>query len=211
MQKENFFSILSPYVPANSLEYCYQLWSTHQFKLKINKARASKLGDYRFIPSKKQHIITVNHNLNPYNFLVTYIHEVAHLTTFTRFAKKVAPHGQEWKNSFRQLMIPLLTEKIFPADILNALQKHMQNPKASSCSDHQLTTIMRKYDPPKNVQLLGELHFGQQFMFRKRIFEKKSLKRTRVICREINSNQNYLISKFAEVKKLTTHQPELKQ
>ena len=90
-------------------------------------------------------------------------------------------------------------EGIFPPPLLAVLQHHMKNPKASSCSDNRLTLIMRKYDPPSDAKLLADLHFGQQFIFKKRIFEKKGLKRTRVVCREINSNRNYLISKYAEV------------
>lgn len=206
MEKKQFIAILSDYLPSASLEYCFQLWTNYRFKLKITKARASKLGDYRYIPREEKHIITVNHNLNPYNFLVTYIHEVAHLVTFKNYSRNVAPHGAEWKKSFQELLTPVLNDQVFPPELLVTLQKHMQNPKASSCSDSTLTLKMRKYDPPKDVVLLGDLHFGQQFMFRKRVFEKKSAKRTRVLCREVYSNRNYLISKFAEVEKINNEQ-----
>lgn len=202
MQKEAFIASLSWYLPPAALEYCYQLWSQYPFQLKISKARASKLGDYRYLPAGKKHVITINNNLNPYNFLVTYIHEIAHLVTFCRYSRNIAPHGKEWKSTFRNLLLPVLNEQVFPQDLLIILKKHMQNPKASSCSDNLLLQQMRKYDPAKDSVLLGELHFGQQFMFRERIFEKKNLKRTRVMCREIKSNRNYLISKFAEVKKI---------
>ncbi len=202
-KKEEFVAVLLKYLPTAALDYCYQLWSQYSFKLKISKERASKLGDYRYIPSQQKHIITVNHNLNPYNFLVTYIHEVAHLVTFQQYSRNVSPHGQEWKRVFRDLMVPVLNEQVFPTSLLITLKKHMLNPKASSCSDNQLTLMMRKYDPPKNVVLLGDLHFGQRFVFRKRTFEKKNLKRTRVICRELNSDRNYLISKYAEVEKFS--------
>jgi len=203
MLKEQFFATLQNYLPSAAIDYCYHLWQQHAFLLKISKARASKLGDYRYHPRDKKHTITVNHNLNQYNFLLTYIHEVAHLVAFKNHSRNIAPHGREWKQTFQQLMLPVLHKDVFPPQLLAVLRNHMQNPKASSCSDNHLTLIMRQYNPPSDARLLADLHFGQQFIFKERMFEKKSLKRTRVVCREIKSNRNYLISKFAEVRTLS--------
>lgn len=82
--KQNFGSpgILEKYVPPASTDYCHQLLYRYGFRLKITRSRKTKLGDYRFLSVQKKHVITVNHDLNPFQFLITYIHEVAHLVTF---------------------------------------------------------------------------------------------------------------------------------
>jgi SprT protein len=73
------------------------------FKLKITKERSTKLGDYTSPRDGLNHTITINHNLNQYSFFITLVHEIAHLHTFNKHRNTVAPHGQEWKQSFQSI------------------------------------------------------------------------------------------------------------
>jgi len=192
--------IFTKHLPEYSVEYCYQLWAELNFIFNITRKRNSKLGDYRYDPATRQHAISVNNNLNKYSFLITYIHEVAHLTTREKYQSRVLPHGTQWKQEFRKLLLPMLNDKVFPDDVLRVLAKHMKNPKASSTSDKNLYLVLRKYDDHSSETLLGELESGTTFLFNKKIYRKLEKRRTRSLCLDVNSDRKYLISETAPVK-----------
>ncbi|MDN3668800.1 SprT-like domain-containing protein [Echinicola jeungdonensis] len=197
------FEILDKMAPANAAQYCWDLWHEDPFHLVITRKRKSKLGDFRYNTLRKFQTITLNQDLHSYQFLITYIHEVAHYRAFKKFGTSIKPHGPEWKMEFRKLMSPMLSDLVFPKDILLPLKNHMQNPKASSGVDFWLTKELRKYSNEmgaEKVIYLGELKPGSQFLLRGRIFQKIETKRTRVLCTELDSGQNYLIASHAEVK-----------
>jgi SprT protein len=194
MNEEKVYAILRNHVPEQALAYCFGLWKDRPFELKITKTRQSKVGDFTGRKGAKYQRITLNHDLNPYLFLVTYIHEFAHLVVFSGFGNRVDPHGDEWKNTFRHVMSPLLGREIFPPEILYILVRHMANPKASSFADSELTKAFRQFD--KNAgqfACLSDIPEGSIFRFQQRFFSKGKLKRTRIICRDLKSKRNYLI------------------
>lgn len=195
-------TLLTQYIPKLALPYCTELWHHYNFTIRITKKRVSKLGDYRFDPVKDTHHISINTNLNSYNFLITFIHEVAHCVNVVRNGRKIAPHGEEWKSIFRELMLPLLNPDIFPDDILRPLANHMKNPKASSQSDQQLVMALRKYDGDLAEKLLIDLNTGDSFKLNNRIFEKIKLRRSRVLCKDVKTGRNYLISAIAPIEAL---------
>ncbi|MBR9998131.1 MAG: SprT-like domain-containing protein [Cyclobacteriaceae bacterium] len=204
MMKEKFKAILSKYVPENSVGYCVDLWDQHRFSFKVSRERRSKLGDYQFHKARRQHIITINGSLNRYGFLITFIHEAAHMIHFELRGNNHRPHGIFWKKVFRELMNPLLNQDIFPHDLLEQLKIHMKNPKASSYSDPALARLIKKYDPDRSYSefFLEELTAGEKFRFHGRTYEKVESRRTRCLCREVNSGKKYLISEMAMVRKL---------
>ncbi|MBT1704393.1 SprT-like domain-containing protein [Chryseosolibacter indicus] len=194
MNEQKVYQILHQYVPEASLQYCFALWKNNPFTLKITKSRQSKVGDFTAKRNIKTPQITLNNDLNPYLFLVTYIHEVAHLHVFVRHGNRVEPHGDEWKNVFQRLMIPLLDISVFPEEILHVLRLHMVNPKASSFADSDLTKAFRLFDKnASNFACLSDLPEGSIFQFQHRYFQKGKIKRTRIVCKEIKSKRNYLI------------------
>ena len=192
--------IFQQYLPANAVNYCIELWTKYGFHLNIKQKRATKLGDYRYDLRDKSHTISVNADLNPYSFLITYLHEVAHLVTQITFGSKVDPHGIEWKNEFKKIAIPMVEPDIFPNEIILALQRYFKNPKASSCSDPVLMKALHLFDIDKSSVMLGEVLHGKLFEFSGRMFKKESIQRTRVMCLEMNTGRKYLISKAAFVK-----------
>ena len=190
---------LADKVPSEALSYCVRLWADFPFQFKISKSRSSKLGDYRFDPKTENHIVTVNKDLNPYQFLVTYVHEVAHRRVH-RHRSRQKPHGQEWKQAFQNLMLPLLRPDIFPDDVLRVLAKHMKNPKASTAADPKLLNVISNYDLVKSIgPTLGEISVGDQFFFRKRAFRKLQDKRTRSLCLDLRNQRKYLIPMLVEI------------
>lgn len=162
----------------------------------------TKLGDYRFDPQIRKHIITINNDLNPFAFLITYLHEVAHLVTHDEFGRKVKPHGNEWKNNFKQVCQPILKEEIFPGPVLMSLDNYLQNPKASSCSDPILFQVLRQFNQPNGHVLLKQLLPGDLFEFQGNQYKYEEKKRTRMICTRIISGRKYLIPQLAEVKRI---------
>jgi SprT protein len=194
MNPDKVRTILQQHVPEGAITYCFALWEVNPFVLKITKSRQSKVGDFMGKKGAPHQQITLNHDLNPYLFLVTYIHEVAHLYVFLKYKKRIDPHGEEWKNAFKLLMEPMLHKSVFPDEILHVLVKHMTSPKASSFADAGLTKAFRLFD--KNASqfaCLSDLPEGSIFQFQDRFFKKGKLKRTRIVCHEIKSKRNYLI------------------
>jgi SprT protein len=194
MNEEKVFTTLKTHVPGTALQYCFALWRSSPFELKITRTRNSKVGDFTSRRDIKHPRITLNHDLNSYLFLTTYIHEVAHLYVHLKHGNRVDPHGDEWKNAFKRLMEPVMSLQVYPPEIFYILQDHMANPKASSFADADLTRAFRLFD--KNAtqfSCLADIPEGSIFQFQKRYFQKGKIKRTRIVCKEIKSNRNYLI------------------
>ncbi len=168
---------------------------------KISRSRSSKLGDYRAPFRGSPHRISVNHDLNPYSFLITTIHEFAHLQTWNKHQHRVRPHGSEWKNHFKQLMDPFLKLSIFPADIKQAILNYMENPAASSCTDLHLFRTLKAYDTAKSSALTVEsLEDGHYFALKNgRSFQRIGKIRKRYKCMELSTRRIYLFNPIAEV------------
>lgn len=197
--KPNPLQIFKTYFPPNAVEYCVYLWKTYNFSFKISKKRQSKLGDYRYTFSSQSHAITVNANLNAYAFLVTYIHEVAHLTTQLKHGSKPEPHGIEWKHEFNILAKPILNEQVFPTNVLRVFSAYLTNPKASSCADINLVKALQMHDEPDNTMLLANLSVGEMFILQDKKFRKDKVNRSRSICTDVINNKRYFVSNAAKV------------
>jgi hypothetical protein len=199
----NDLAIFQKYFPETTTEYCYKLWKEYQFKFKITRPRQSKLGDYCY-RRDRGHQITVNTNLNPYSFLVTYIHEVAHLQTFKQYGNKPEPHGKEWKRYFRETFQPLLNPATLPVQILNPLVDYLKNPAATTQGAKPLMIALRQFDPDidDDSTVLTSLQSGENFELNGRIFTKGELRRTRFLCTDRKSGKRYVISSTALVKKV---------
>jgi len=203
-QEQKFLEAFKKHVPETAALYCLELWKTKPFHLHITRERQSKLGDFRYRRDRSIQKITINHNLNPYQFLITYIHEVAHYRAFEKYGLNIKAHGPEWKAIFRELMSPMLNDAVFPKDVLLPLKRHMVNPKASSGADLFLSKSIRQHDlqDKSDKHLLADLFPGETFELQGRQFKKDQTRRTRVLCEELGTGRKYLIAAHAEVKKL---------
>src|SRR5690606_6767317 len=99
--KVQIFEVLRKHVPPDAVQYCWDLWQEDPFHFLLARSRSSKLGDFRYRMDREFQQITINHDLNRYQFLITYIHEVAHYRAFKTYGLKIRPHGLEWKRTFR--------------------------------------------------------------------------------------------------------------
>lgn len=191
---------MESYIPAESFQVVL-LWIKHfDFLLKIKRSRLTKLGDYRHPYRGKPHEITVNENLNQYSFLITLVHEIAHLKAWNKYRGKILPHGQEWKEEFKTLLVPLIKLNVFPAEIYDCLEKYSLNPKASSCTDTALMKVLKKYDAYSEYVHLEDLPEKSIFRLKNgRSFIKGERMRKRFKCTDLKSKQFFLISPVAEV------------
>lgn len=198
--------ILTEYMPEKAALLIAEWIDKYKCEFKITKSRESKFGDYRAPYQGAGHRISVNHNLNRYAFLITTVHEFAHLLTYNQWKSRVKPHGTEWKNNFKRMMIPFFEMTIFPLDIEKALAKYLKNPAASSCTDQGLFSVLKKYDVKQDSEYvnISEITENQIFEIKTgRKFKKLTRNRTRYKCLEISTGKIYLFSPAAEVKAIS--------
>ena len=194
---------LTKYLPKEFVNYTWNLLKESTVHFRIVAPRKTKLGDFRApIAKKTKPQITINGNLNPYAFLITTLHEIAHLNTYNRYKRSVKPHGPEWKYEFQQLLKPLISEDAFPANLKMCLINSVKKTKASSCSDIDLSRELRKFDPSKTTIPLETILSGENFKLNNKSFKKGKLRRTRYLCTELQSGRAYLIHSLAEVNSL---------
>ncbi len=202
-QQVPFFQLQS-YLPEGSFEDVHYYLQHYKVHLTVTRQRQSILGDYRHAHADKAHRISINGNLNKYSFLITLLHELAHLFTYERYGHRVMAHGQQWKDEFSKILVQFLSKKIFPADIETSLLSSIKNPAASSCGDEKLLRVLRNYDSKKEGQFLVEqLNEGDHFKIKgERIFIKGPKIRTRYKCMEPSTKKWYLFSAVYEVIRL---------
>lgn len=200
--RDKISKALLKYVPEESVPYLIDLLFSQRVHFKVTKPRTTKHGDYRPEFKGKPHKITVNSNLNQYAFLLTTIHEFAHLTTHIKYGHFVKAHGKEWKSEFKRLLEPILDCGILPDDVEIALRNSLHNLKASTCTDNDLYRALMKYDDSNdNSVLLEQLNDQEYFRLGKRIFKRGRLQRTRFMCEEIETRRKYLVSRIALVER----------
>lgn len=205
MKKERPFSELIPYLPPNTFDQIAPYFQDHTIHLTLTRDRKSVLGDYRRphgnIP---YHRISINASLNAYSFLITLLHELAHMFVFLKHRDRVMPHGAEWKMQFRDMLVPYIGKNFFPPDIEKALVAYLANPKASTCTDTNLYKALYRYSQNKDGwTLLEDLPLGTSFIIDTgKVYTLMEKRRTRYRCQEQDSGRMYLFPLIYEVKPL---------
>lgn len=184
-------------MPGKAIPFVEFLLQQHRFTLKIVNQRQTKHGDFRQLPSGKFQI-TVNNNLNPYQFLLTLVHEIAHHVTHQKFGR-VQAHGKEWKTVFQHLMLPFIHPEIYPKEILPHLAHYLKNPKASTDSDVNLSLALRGNNAAVGKNFIFEIPYGSFFVFKNIIYQRGNRRRTRYECLNMSTKKMYLFNQNVEV------------
>ncbi len=201
-KQETAISFLEQFLPEGTFEQVAPFFKSHTIYLTLTHERKSVLGDYRN-PTKADpfHRISINATLNRYSFLITLLHELAHLFTYVHFGHKVNPHGKEWKTQFRHILIPFLGKKFFPGDVEKALLAYLHDPAASTCTDPRLYKALYRYDERKpGHKLVDELEVNAKFETDDgQKYQKIEKLRTRTKCKNLTNGKMYLFPGIAEV------------
>jgi SprT protein len=199
-KKEAPISALQEFLPPNTYDPVLAYLHQYHVHLTIARERKSILGDYRHRAQGKNHRISVNGNLNQYAFLITLLHELAHLLAFENFGNRIAPHGTEWKRVFGKLLAQFIEHDVFPDDIKNSLLHSLHNPAASSCADEELLRVLKRYDRKETALVFVEtIPEGSLFKTHDgKIFRKGEKIRKRYKCEEVKTRKVYLFSPIYE-------------
>ena len=189
---------LAHYIPVSTVDYVLEVLKRYPVVFKVVKPRKTKLGDFRALNKTGRCQITINNNLEPLNFLITTIHEIAHLYNWMQYKGKIDPHGKEWKRQYVELFLPLLTTEYLSLEEVKLLKEHLSNPKASSCSDINLINYFRK----EGVKRVEEISLGKSFILNGRTFTIEKKLRKRYLCLEEKSQRKYYVNGMAEVEEI---------
>lgn len=197
------FKMLEQFLPEGTFRRIAPFFKEYTIHLTITHDRASVQGDYRH-PTREHpaHRISINGTLNPYSFLITLLHELAHLLAYVQYRNRIQPHGQEWKAVYADLLSRYLGRDIFPENVETALHKSLTNVKAATCTDPELYRALKKHDPRHGkLFFVEDVPLHEHFQTKDgRVFQKMEKLRTRFRCREIGTGQHYLFPAVAEVK-----------
>ncbi|MDR9441735.1 MAG: hypothetical protein RI842_03380 [Schleiferiaceae bacterium] len=206
MSQDHSLESLKKYLPDHCWEPLVGMWGQQPFSIKIVRSRKTKLGDYR--PPRKPGatpVLSINGDLNPYAFLITLVHEWAHLEIYRQYRwGQVKPHGPEWQRRFQDLMQPFLTQKVLPPEVEKPLRESLQKGHASTASSPALLRALRRYDPQREdsqptLPVLEELPEGTSFLLNQQVYLKGPKRRTRYLCQRQSNGRSYAVHGQAEV------------
>ena len=198
------FDSFGRYLPQGTLDKVKPWFQQYTIKLIITRERKTILGNYRQpVKTAPYHRVTVNGNLNPYSFLITLLHELAHLEAFVRYQNRIAPHGKEWQDIFRNILAAYMGQGIFPEALEQAIATSLKGLKASSCADVNLYKALSAYDEPAADGLVWveQLPANAHFITKEgKVFQLLQKRRTRYLCREVQTRKDYLFAGVVQVK-----------
>jgi SprT protein len=193
--------VLSKYLPEKAIDLVFQTIVSGNIQLRISRVRKSKLGDFRPAANGGPHRVSVNRDLNPFHFLIVFVHELAHVVVHERYGRGVQAHGQQWKMAFREQMKPYFELGVFPKDIELSLSQYLKNAKAINGTDLQLAKVLARYDTRVvSGTDLEILPAGSLFKIPSgRVFRKLDKQRKRYKCQCVASGRLYLFNPIAKV------------
>jgi hypothetical protein len=195
-------AILLKYFPEAAVEQVLRELTEKKSLLHFSKSRRTKLGDYRTPLPGKPHRISLNHDLNPYEMLITFVHELAHLYTYEKYGRNHQPHGNEWKKCFGQLMHSYLDLHLFPEDVKKELIQYLYGSKAANGSDLSLRRVLKNYDTKASSQHVVLETLAENTCFKTadgRVFQKLEQRTKRFKCLCLNNKRYFLFSPLAVV------------
>lgn len=191
---------LEKYLPDHTLPYLKQWFGDFTIHIKITRGRNSKLGDYRKMPDQS-HQITINSTLQPPLFFFVLTHELAHLLAFENFGGRISPHGAEWKNTFKKMLLESIT--VYPEDLQGIILKFSKSPKANFMASPDLVRYFSIEDYEDESSYLEDLSLGEKFIYRKHTYSIEEKRKKNYLCLNLDTAKKYIFKPLARVKKLS--------
>jgi len=184
---------LGNYIPQKALTEVWRLLEEYDIGVKAVLPRRTLQGSYRIPREGERHSITVNSDLNPYVFLITLLHEIAHTHTWVKHKSK--GHKQEWKGNFERLLIRFIELGVFPKKIKTALEQHLEKIAYSDITDIYLTEILRQYNTkaPSDEQemMLKDVPKNAIFSYNGKNYRRGERLRKYISCRSLEDYRMY--------------------
>ena len=192
-------AILTQYLPENTLPHLKKWFGGHSIHIHITKGRESKLGDYRKRPDGS-HMITVNSTLEPQLFFFVLTHELAHLIAFERYGFRISPHGTEWKNTFREMLLESLS--IYENDLKPIIFKFSKSPKANFMASPDLVRYFHISNSEDETDFLENFIIGENFKYKNQPYLINEKSKKNYICTNLNTGKKYIFKPLSRVEKL---------
>lgn len=196
---------LGRYLPHEAVDSVFNFMEHHRVQLHITKQRKSKLGDYRWPqPRHPYHEISINGDLNRYLFLWVLLHEMAHLNCHIRYNNQAKPHGHEWQEEYRQLILAYVN--CFPTETTDIIKQYCRSIPLHHPLLTQIESSLRRYNPGYSQEeerlTLDDLMPGMEFCIAGQSqmrFVANEKRRTRWKCKNLIDGKEYLVRGSAEV------------
>lgn len=189
---------LEKYLPQNTLQYLKIWFSDYYIHIKITRNRNSKLGDYRKLPDNS-HEITINSTLAPQLFFFVLTHELAHLIAFEKYGRRISPHGNEWKDTFRKMLLESL--QVYNEDLKPIIVKFSKSPKANFMASPDLVKYFHIETQDDSLQFIEELQKGYFFIYRNEKYLLEGLIKKNYLCKNLATGRKYSFKPLARIEK----------
>lgn len=191
---------LEKYLPHNTLQYLKVWFSDYYIHIKITRNRNSKLGDYRKLPDNS-HEITINSTLAPELFFFVLTHELAHLIAFEKYGRRISPHGSEWKETFRQMLLQSI--EVYEENLRPIIIKFSRSPKANFMASPDLVKYFHIEKQDDALVFIEELQKGDFFIYRNEKYLLEGLIKKNYLCKNLATGRKYSFKPLARVEKYT--------
>lgn len=198
-------NILEQYLPDHTFHHLKKWFSDYYIHIKITKSRTSKLGDYRRLPDKS-HQITVNATLDKQLFFFVLTHELAHLIAFEKFKFRISAHGQEWKGTFREMLLESID--VYSDDLKPIILNFSRNPKANFMASPELVRYFHIENPAENAVFVEELLINDEFIYKGDTYVVLEKKKKLYLCLRRKNSKKYLFRPLAKVEKITINEQQ---
>lgn len=196
-------NILEQYLPVNTQPFLSKWFADHKIHIRITKERNSKLGDYRKMPDKS-HEISINSTLERQLFFFVLTHELAHLIAFEKFGGRIAAHGQEWKSTFREMLLESIG--IYTTDLQPIIFRFAKNPKANFMASPELVRYFHIDDPDESSIFVEQLSSNDEFYYKGDLYRMIEKKKKLYLCVNLINSKKYLFRPLAKVEKKETNE-----
>jgi len=189
---------LEKYLPQNTLLYLRKWFSDYSIHIKVTRNRNSKLGDYRKLRDNS-HEISINSTLAPQLFFFVLTHELAHLIAFEKFGRRIAPHGNEWKHTFREMLLESVD--VYDEDLKPIITKFSRSPKANFMASPDLVKYFHIENQNDDEVFIEKLSKGENFIYREQKYLLEGLIKKNYLCVNLATGRKYSFKPLARVKK----------
>lgn len=189
---------LEKYLPQNTLHYLKIWFSDYYIHIKVTRNRNSKLGDYRKLPDNS-HEITINSTLVPELFFFVLTHELAHLIAFEKYGRRISPHGNEWKETFRQMLLQSID--VYDENLRPIIVKFSKSPKANFMASPDLVKYFHIERQDDALVFIEKLQKGDFFIYRNEKYLLEGLIKKNYLCKNLATGRKYSFKPLARVEK----------